>query len=238
MKLQRTWILPMSLLLVVGMVGCGRKPQPVVRMPGPSSQKAEAVVEEPEPLGDVPKPGIEQEGPVVDESAVGAKLPAVQKEVLFTLEPFTRDKARMPPNTRAFLVANEEGKPATYSVTVLQFYPDRDPRLHKEDKLIAYATGFTIDAEVPWPTTGVVSFHVLGVGGPQTTINVSIDKQSVWNYQGGPEESVVSPPIVLASKQDETKTFDLSLKVGGVARNPTGGIQSFSVISSAGDAPE
>ncbi|MHC4180600.1 MAG: WD40 repeat domain-containing protein, partial [Planctomycetota bacterium] len=237
MKLPRTWILLVSVLLVAGLVGCGERPQPAPGRPEPFAKKPEPAVQEPEPVGDLPKPVVEQPAPAVDEPEVGAKVPAVQKGVLFTLEPFTRDKARMPPNTRVnFRTIDKEGKPSA-AVTLLQFYPDRDPRLHKEDKLIAYATGFTMDAKVPWPTTGVVSFHVLGVGA-QTTINVSIDKDSVWTYQGGSEESVASPPVPLAGKQNEAKTFDLSLTVGGGGRGAISGIQSFSVIASAGDAPE
>jgi len=194
--------------------------------------------EKPRPVVDDSQPVIEQPDPAVEEPEDETGVPAVQNNVLFTLEPFTSDKAGMPRNTRAFLVSNEEGKPTTYVVTLLQFYPDRDPRLHKEDKLIAYATGFTMDAKVPWPATGVVSFRFLDVGGPETTISVSVDKKPVWTYQGGPQESLTSPPVALASEQGETKTFDMSLTVGGGARNPTGGIQLFSVIASEEDALE
>jgi hypothetical protein len=194
--------------------------------------------DEPPPVVDERQPAVERPEPAADEPEAGTIVPAREEGVLYTLEPFTTDKANMPGNTRAFLVSNEEGKPSTYSVTLLQFYPDRDPRLHKEDKLIAYATGFTMDANVPWPTTGAVSFRFLGVGGPETTISVSVDKKPVWNYHGGPQESVASPPVVLAGDQNETKNFDLSLTVGGGARNPTGGIQLFTVIASEKDVPE
>jgi hypothetical protein len=210
MRLERTWILRMSLLLVVGLLGCAEQAQPARGRPAQNPKK---VVEKPKPVGDVPKPVANQEEPVVEQPGVGTTLPAVEANVLFTLEPFTKDKARMPANTRVNSSAVDEDRKPSAAVTLLQFYPDRDPQFHKDK---SFVTGFTIDAEVAWPTTGAVSFRVLGVGGPETTINVSVDKKLVWNYQGGPEESVVSPPIVFAGRQDETKTFHLSLAVGGV----------------------
>ena len=232
MKLQ-TWILPTSLLLAAGLWGCERSAQRATRKPAPFPEKTEAVVEEPDPIGDVRKPVIQQAEPVVDEPGIGAPVPVVQKKELFTLKPFTRDKARMPPNTRVnFRAIDKDGKPSA-AVTLLQFYPDRDPQFHKDK---AFVTGFTINAQVPWPTTGAVAFRVLGVG-TETTVDVSIDKNSVWTYQGGPEESVASSPVPLAGKQTEAKTFDLSLTVGGGGQGALSGIQSFSVIRSAGDAP-
>jgi WD40 repeat protein len=192
-----------------------------------------AQLEESQPVADEPQPVIGQSAPTVDEPEDESGVSAMQNDALFTLQPFTRDKARMPPDTRVnFRAIDKDGKPSA-AVTLLQFYPDRDPQYHKDK---SFATGFRFNAQVPCPTTGVVSFHVLGVGAG-TTMSVSIDKKPVWNYEGGPKESVASPPIVLARKTNGTKTFDLSLTVGGGAQNPTGGIQFFSVIGVEKDPP-
>jgi hypothetical protein len=214
------------------------------RMPSPDRPTRDTLSDSPakpkppSPVAHELPPVIVQPDSVVDEPGNETGVSTMQKGALFTLEPFTRDKARMPRNTRVFLVPNAEDESADYVVTLLQFFPDRDPRLHPEDKLIAFATGFTIDAKVPWPQTGAVSFRFLGVGAPETTISISVNEKPVWSYQGGPQESVASPPVVLAGEPPETKTFDLSLTVGGGAENPTGGIQVFSVIASEKGAPE
>jgi hypothetical protein len=159
----------------------------------------------------------------------GAIKPAVKsrdgKRTLFTLKPFTEDKASMPADTRVNFEAIDREGQSTAAVTLLQFYPDRDPQLHDDS---SFATGFRITARVPWPTTGAVSFLVRGVGA-QTSVDVSIDENSLWTYQGGPEDSVASPPAPLARKQNEAKTFELSLAVGGGGRGAISGIQSFSV---------
>ena len=146
------------------------------------------------------------------------------QRALFTFKPFTTHKRVMPGDTLVNFRATDQDRKPSAAVTLLSFYPDRDPQLHKDKSFVAR---FTFTAQVPWPTTGVVSFHVLGVG-EQTTIKVSLDKDSVWTYEGGPEESVTSPPLPLAARQDEAKTFALSLTVGG-DQGSISGIQSLSV---------
>ena len=78
MKSKKAWLMPVSLLLVCGMIACGEKPQPVVGKPKPAAEEPKAEVSEPD-LTELPKAAKEavaaQKGlPVEITNSIGMKL--------------------------------------------------------------------------------------------------------------------------------------------------------------------
>jgi hypothetical protein len=77
MKSQIAWLPPVSLLLVCGMIGCGRKAEPVVEEPNAAVEKSTIVVststdsEEPESATEKPEAAEGQHPPEAPQSGIG-----------------------------------------------------------------------------------------------------------------------------------------------------------------------